>query len=417
MHPLTQAGPCSTPSKSDTTEYREAIHARMRAALQHGPLDLTHVVRSCAGAFPSDVVWVLEKLSETETRRVVLEAYELRERQQTTTNEATVSAIAHLEGNPVLCSWYFTSECCRRIGELRDWSRLRLAFLGTPRLYEWFHLRRLGRECLLLDLDAFVIEALSRNRKGPPLNIRRYDVADPIPSDLAGQFDVVFVDPPWYPERYPIWLDRAHTLAPCGLTLFVLFPELTRPGAEGQRNQLLASASERADDLEVLRSYVDYDIPTYEKGQLASCGLAGIGPWKIADLVSVRLRQRISKDSSQIPLQLETWQELQPYGIRVFVNIHRAEDENSGLFEAPTHLPPLLPSPSLRFPGRVAMNVLTSRGHGLVTKQPYRLVQILKQLENMSRIGTPVAQALDRIAVDGTARSILRSVFAEDRRA
>lgn len=206
-------------SIDDTTAFVRDLRSRVRAALADGPRSFIDIVRRCDGAYPTLVAEILrdkdfksrkhDPLIELDTEGVL----------------PSESVLAQLEGNPTLCSWYFTDETCARVAQMRTWINKRLAFLGAPRLFEWFVRQGVSRECVLFDADVRLLDFLRQTNEYSASQLVSYDVWDgPIKHD--SRFDCVFFDPPWYPEAYPQWLARACELAPTGTIVFALFPTL-----------------------------------------------------------------------------------------------------------------------------------------------------------------------------------------------
>jgi hypothetical protein len=327
--------------------------------------------------------------------------------------EVEPSILDSIEGNPVLCSWYFTAATCRRIEKLRDWSTLRLAFLGTPRLYDWFRTHDLGEKRLLLELDQLVVDKLS------PLSKQRdsvllYDVADAIPQEYQGQFDYVFFDPPWYPDDYLIWLSRASLLAPCGHVLFSLFPRLTRPTADPERELILDAVRRYVSDSTLLTSFLDYDVPTYESAQLKAGGIQAIQSWRVADLVMIKLKSEWTLDSSRESSGSSEWVEVDVGFVRFFVSLSIQPADDGQLLSVLPGGSRLLPSPSRRERSRKEANVLTSRGHGLATSRPEELIALLTVLSRHYRDETSMRVTLNELVTDMKSKELLIELLTEE---
>src|SRR5262245_10701748 len=119
-------------------EYLARAERRVRAALNGAERTFFDVARLCEGMYPTLVSKLLEGLPGTEVGSSQWCF-------KTTKSAESSSGLGSLEGNPTLCSWYFTEATCERVAALRDWSDLKIAFLGTPRLYEHFARRVTAR--------------------------------------------------------------------------------------------------------------------------------------------------------------------------------------------------------------------------------------------------------------------------------
>jgi hypothetical protein len=377
-------------------EYKAALAACVLESLSSGPKSLHQLARDCRGAYPSLVRDTLAELGQSGTVVVVRDAEYSAQRE----TDPPPSALAQLEGNPSLASWYFTRRACRTLGQMRDWSQLRLGFLGAPRLYEWFAKAGIGRSRVVLDLDQVVLRRLAALTSGSKDAVIRYDVADSVPVELRDAVDVVFFDPPWYLEHYFVWLRRAAAMSPRGVVIFPLFPELTRPGAAEERSELLSVVDSIAERRWLLEQFVDYDVPTFESAELASCGLADVGTWKVADVVVAELAKDAEPrlhDTRQ--LSRHAWEEIDVGAIRFFVDPTRTFEEPRLLFLA-EGWSPILPSPSRRDPQRAAANVLTSRGHGVLCARPTQFIAALRAAADCVTAGESPDAEFRRLGID-----------------
>ncbi|MCC2643933.1 MAG: hypothetical protein K0S45_4346 [Nitrospira sp.] len=395
---------------NDPESYKKKLQTKILALLAQGPQRFIDVVRGCEGAYPAVVRECLEGLPECVYAPV--SAYLVKSAAEDISEERSV--LTSIEGNPVLCSWYFTAKACKRLELLRDWSRLRVAFLGAPRLYEWFAMHNQGKFRCLLDLDTFVLDRLGTLEETRSDVIQNYNVSDPLPEALKGKFDCVFFDPPWYPDEYPLWIMRAVQLAPNGLAHFSIFPELIRPTAWSERQQLFNLLKNYSDSFTLLSSFVDYDVPTFEDAQLRHAGIMNLGPWKSSDLVIAKLRiQTPITEPSPVVYFGAQWSEVDIGSMRIFVNTHLRFEKEAKLLSIPNTSSPILSSPSRRNPILKQINVLTSRGHGLNTSRPERLLDMLKGLRTVKDNGGQVTTSIDQIDMDPYSKNLLLEIIKE----
>jgi hypothetical protein len=399
------------PSRSTskgTEDHFTKIKKRIKCAIGKGPQSLESIIRACEGAYPTVVDKCLEELGSTVTL-VSTQTYKLSEASNTQSNE--ISSLSTIEGNPVLCSWYFTSETCKRIAELHDWSNSKIAFLGTPRLFEWFCRHDLGKERLLLDLDSVVLKTLSRWIEPHSNILFEYDVANDIPRMFKGSYDYVFFDSPWYYNDYLVWFSRASSLSPNGFIVFVLFPQLTRPTAQDERVQITDRLSQAAKSLMHLGAFVDYDIPTFERAQLEAAGLTSLSSWKVADLVIAEQTQEIRWKEQPASLPSDVWEEVDIGSLRVFVNLSKLPYDDPRLLFPIDESRPILSSPSRRNRGRAKANVLTSRGHGLITSRPQQLLHLLYEVKNASDRGQSPNEFIRTQDLDISTRKLFEEIL------
>jgi hypothetical protein len=241
-----------------------------------------------------------------------------------------------------------------------------------------------------------------------------YDASDDIPHNLEGEFDFVFFDPPWYPEHYDLWMHRASTLAPGGTILFSLFPELTRPRARHERSLIVQEANKVAGNLTLLSSFLEYDVPSYEKAQLKAAGFKHVDPWKLSDLVVSDLRVNVPPEPMGLhTLVREPWKEVDVGSLRWFIKLGDPPNIDSNLLSPADSTSIILTSPSRRNPLLNKVNVMTSRGHGLLTPRPADLISTLEHLGHAHLQGKPMSEALQRVQVDGSTRALLRMIMKE----
>jgi len=386
------------------------IRQQIVQAVGSTPLRFGEIIRHCRGAYPTTVAGALKILEPklvTDTAKTFT-AFAHEERSPTIPG----SRLSEIEGNPVLSSWYFTLESCRRIEKLRDWSQAHIAFLGTPRLYEWFASRRIGRSRLLIELDSLVVSSL-RELDTQGNEVIQHDIHTNIPENLRGRVDFVIFDPPWYPGEYEIWIDRATRLAHGGTLCFSLFPELTRPEAPAQREHILAYLKERANSVCCISDCLEYEIPSFERQQLVASGIIGLGPWKLSDLILCRVSDPVGvTDEAEFLPTAANWTEIDIGKLRIFVNLDGNFESRLSFVRCATDNSIVLPSPSHRDEAHSAANVLTSRGHGLICSEPGTLVHILENCRLAHAEGTPVYHEVEKLTIDSPSKSLLKSLLS-----
>lgn len=390
--------------------YRQRVMRCLIDELTDGPKSLNRLVQACRGAFPTVVLECLHEL-----RSGIIPTFTSAWSLASCASDRPLhySPLARVEGNPILSSWYFTDRTCQALGELRDWHGLRIAFLGTPKLYEWFRRHDLGAERVLLDLDDVVLRCLAQSDPPEHDALHCYDVADGIPPTLNQKYDCVFFDPPWYSDQYEIWLYRAFQLVSSGFVYFSLFPDLTRPSAAAEREELLARVRSSARSSWLCSSFLSYEVPSYERQQLRHAGLSDITSWRSGDLVVAEISTNTHFGE---PLSITSslrWIEIDIGSVRIFVNPKTAPDRSDhSLLSLPPGSSAVLPSPGRRHWLEDGINVLTSRGHGMITYRPMELISMLRELASSMHDG----QASDGIPpsfgarLDPTALMLLHEI-------
>lgn len=383
---------------SEKLDYNSKVENCIKRCLSNGAQQLVDIIRECKGAYPTVVLECLNNLNPIITKTLTKTfALPLAHRNEFLEQ----SSLEFMEGNPILSSWYFTDETCEHLAKLRDWSNLKIVFLGTPKLYKWFHNNKLGQKRLLLDLDNTIINKLSILSNGFSDSIILYDVATDIPQGFLGKFDCVFFDPPWYTNEYLLWLYRASLLAPGGFLFFSLFPELTRPTGEQERGFIMDKLAKCTELVILLSSFLNYDIPSFEKAQLEACGIKDIKTWKQADLIICEVKSHIQDFETQNVLSTyKDWKEIDINSLRIFVNVAKFPCNEPKLLFSPENSSNILSSPSRRNPLLQSINVLTSRGHGMISGRPEELVIVLEKLKFNVEQGQSVKVAIQNLSTD-----------------
>jgi len=235
-----------------------------------------------------------------------------------------------------------------------------------------------------------------------------YDVQTEVPEHLRSLFDCVFFDPPWYPEHYSTWLARAAQLAPNGVIMFTLFPSLTRPAAEIERVSILAELRNSARLITTISSFLEYEVPTFERAELEACDITPIEPWKVADLVLLEpARDAAVMDIPIKPFVTPSWREVDIGSLRLFIDPGRGAGTAGCLLMPLSDGSIILRSPSRRDPRRKEANVLSSRGHAAVTSRPDELVLVLKKVRDNLESGHAISEATNISAIDPESRAVL----------
>ena len=208
-------------------ELERAVADAVRAALERGAVTFYDVLESCEGADPKLVARVFAS-SGPPVGSVGAVA-----RRETSELAALFPA-----ADPVACQWWNTLDSVERLAS-RAYEAARpdtkTAFLGAPTIAYQFSRRAPG--ATVFDVDQHVLDTLS---SAGGLTAVRYDVAESVPPEHVGQYHVVLLDPPWYPEIIRAFLSRALEMGAPGASVFCSIPpRLTRPGIVEERQALL----------------------------------------------------------------------------------------------------------------------------------------------------------------------------------
>lgn len=257
--------------------------------------------------------------------------------------------------------WRYTDETVRSLLRLVRPSDSVLA-IGAPSLARY--LESLGRDVLLVDRQPFHA-------------VRNHVQIEPgiIKPDFEKR-TIAILDPPWYPEEARIWIAwSAHGLVPNGEILVSLWPDITRPTAAREFDELRAWASEWA-EFEVLNIVPRYVMPPFEFAAVeASENLALPSP-RFGRLVSLRLKRLPSLLG--YPADRETW-------VRFVLNDYQLALRLRGDHSLPDEMNrhPLgkdwtWPYVSRRAPKRDLISLWTSRNEVALIKDPFKALQQLR---------------------------------------
>lgn len=122
--------------------------------------------------------------------------------------------------------------------------------------------------------------------------------------------------------------------------------------------------------VQLFPDYLEYDIPSFEKVELAMEGLTLRSSWKMADLVVLAMPKcNEYKGCPSTAEEYSMWREFNFLNTRWFFNQNRLSTDNSSVVSAPLGTL-FLKSPSKRNFEFDLVNLLSSRGHGLYIANP-----------------------------------------------
>ncbi|MGD0264749.1 MAG: hypothetical protein ABSD47_07300 [Candidatus Methylomirabilota bacterium] len=287
--------------------------------------------------------------------------------------------------SPAYYQWWFEDFCyptlAQRVLRLAR-ARSKLMFIGAPSLGAYVS-RRTTAQTWLVDVDEALLRALAPTLPRHAVT-SVYDVFDGLEPDLRGGFELVYTDPPWYPEFINQFLARAvEACAPRGYIFISLPPPYTRPGVEQERQSFLSLA--RSFGLKLLRRWPSgtrYEVPPFERQAYLRCGLTLDRPWRSGDLLLFRrpadpMRYAPAGDSVHAP----RWVEFRFGSTRVFLSRdERTRGGEPSLSAPPGHPDFTLGTTSRRELGRGAVNLITSRNRAAVATGTRELASVLVSL-------------------------------------
>lgn len=387
--------------------YYKKLEKRIDEVLKQSKFTFQEIVRECKGAYPLDVLGILGSAKYLQTREGVF-LYENPE--DSYVKEFVTEKI---DNNPVLCSWYFSIDTCKKIADMYLWDNKKILFLGMPRLFEYFARNVKNAHFTLVDLDDYVVNKLKENDDYYKNHtIINADIND-IGFEVKENFDFIFLDPPWYMEYYDRWIAQSYKILNKhgGILLFPLFQELTRPHAEEERKNLLGKLDESSTNYLVISDFIEYEIPTFEECELQNYGVALKSPWKRADLIVVKGVRDYKCERLDKRLDESKWHEIDIFHIRIFIDINeKARGENVKIrYIAEDRA--YLKNPSRRNQELSLVNMLTSRGQGYVVESPEKLLLILKEITEKVEEGADIRGMIDSAIMDQLSKKILLEIL------
>ena len=287
-------------------EYRAELGVLLRRELTRGCLDFHKLVRAAEGAYPSDVLSVLDSSKTDPTVGSAVQRLLLDLR-----NPEKRVAMQHLieyphvrdglpEPHPLDFDWRFTRSTLNFVKQqLNAMPTERIAVLGAPTLFTY--LAENGLKAHLFDKNHHLIQHLKKIGHSSVTECDLFAF-----SSEGSSFQYAVADPPWYFEHYEAFIAAARTLlVPAGKLLLSVLPRLTRPSAISDRFKVLKFAANQGFDLvEVRAAQLHYASPPFEIEALKEDGLA-INNWRSGDLFSFVLGSRSTHRRKQVPPLVE----------------------------------------------------------------------------------------------------------------
>tara|TARA_R110000796_G_scaffold73219_1_gene164874 strand:+ start:982 stop:2139 length:1158 start_codon:yes stop_codon:yes gene_type:complete len=351
--------------------FEQKIVEVCNAALQNAT-SFSSALQACRGLYPIDAFKAFQEIDE---RR----SFELLR------NEFGYGGF-HLSQNFshssfVLSTWEFCTESRKIIAENSWGKRDNVCLLGAPSLVSLLPDADLNNCHLLIDIRELDNGSSSSNYRhlSYDLNVLRGE-------EFSNEFDVCFLDPPWYMSNYLHWIEVAAKYCKVGgIVSFPLLGELTRPSAEADRKAILRHCERIGLEVEIEADLALYDLPTFEERMLIDAGLPPC-KWKRADIVRGR---KIHAERTLIPFQmpdpLPLFSQVNLLGLTFDVVFDRFNSGTTKLIEIPNE-GFWMTTPSRREAGSDKCNIFTSNGARLISERPLELVSKLCRLANKSKL-------------------------------
>lgn len=338
--------------KDYNESYVRRIEAQISRAMKAGHVryfaDLLPLLRGA----PPDLVWAI-----TSQKNLPLLP------PPKSTIEPTCEALKY-EPHPLDSDWAFTKETAAQLARQASTKANSIACFGTPRVHQ--ALQELGQDSVLFDQNPIFSDME---------HFVQIDLCDTYPPRQL-DFDAVVIDAPWYPEILMTWLHQAWLASkPTAKILLSLWPELTRPSASDERDEIIETLSIYG-EVEQHINRIAYTLPLFEEASLQAAHIPLDKMWRHGDLIVINKttdrvppRPLLSASASWMRYTIDH----QQLAIRAAPQPHSSK-----------HLITTVPSVSRRFVGRRSINVWTSKNIGGNVEE---IDQLIKALDNVAKNG------------------------------
>ena len=301
----------------------ELVRRQIVRHLSSGPRTFPEILAVCWGAFPADVKRVLVGLADQNIVLCESDKFRIAQAEVNLAHPAGLQTSGEIarrfheivrgwpDPHQSNYEWRFTFDAASvLLTTLESLCGLspRVCFMGCPTPFILASLAKLFDSILLLDNSTPTTAYIGR--VGLSGQVRQHDLLLGLPDELAGCFDAVVLDPPWYPEYYATFLDASsRAVVKGGYVLCTLLPLCTRETAATERAGVLQIGFECGlSTLSLREGILAYETPRFEAKTLALHGFDGLPTWRQADLL---VFFKIAGPSRSVPaiVRPSSWQE------------------------------------------------------------------------------------------------------------
>lgn len=401
MKPGAKVGPDK--ERQLEVRYRQLLTEHIVRVLADGGLNFCSLVRRAGGAYPTEVLSVLQELTDQQMITARGTYYALvHEKAQSAANVDVEQAkdgtgVEHEdssvdlgtsnylgEPHPADYDWRYSPSSLAVLKEKTVpvfQAGGRVGLLGCPSLFP--ELALLGGKVTLFDRRPSAIEQL--RSMGLREGLMKHDLFDPLP-DIKRDYDLVIADPPWYLPFHKAFIVRAsELLQKGGLLLLSVLPWLTRPEAINDRAEIFGFGGRAGFDLLAFEEGVlGYQTPPFESASLAIHGIE-CGEWRYGDLGTFRKIADAPKLATPRPSDEPEWDEFRIGRKTVKVRC-RKEGSRSSFRAEFVNITAVLGSVSRRSPLRAKIDLWTSDN---VAYRVSRLTVLREALARLQRGEAP----------------------------
>ncbi len=294
-------------------KYFQRLEMFLLCLLRKKPINFYDIVCQAKGAFPTDVLYILQKLVLSNKLKQKDELYYIKglkyESKEKDTlkfknsplspNKKVTSKLLssdHVFADPHLADydWRFTSEArdelIKRLISFIEYDS-KIALFGTPTLF--LNIYRLGTHVTLYDNSFSIISDLKT--LGFSKGLIHHNLFDPL-LDSKSKYEIIVADPPWYtPFHNAFILRSSESLRDQGILMLSVPSWLTRPNVISGRLKIITFSAKVGLDLhEIVPGALLYESPKFEKIALSQKGI-NLGNWRFGDLFIFRKVREIQQ--------------------------------------------------------------------------------------------------------------------------
>ena len=265
------------------------------------------LLRNLYGVFPDDLY---QMLSKADRKRII---FNLKE------NNNTSSLWERIDTNGVIplpqlanYEWRYTERSAEKnIARLKNEDKI--CCLGTPTLaLKLFDLNK-RNSITVMDINAPMIKALQSICSRSNFHWYTYNAINALNERFLNQYDVVFINPPWYLDYYKLFICRAiQMLKDGGRIILPLFPCLSRQHAIDDLIDLDSFINSNLGEICHL-DVVDFEMPPFEKEVLRKKKVPlPASNWRTAELISISFGKKVPQKAN-VPMAVDDLVEWKHY--------------------------------------------------------------------------------------------------------
>ncbi|MDD8019900.1 MAG: bis-aminopropyl spermidine synthase family protein [Acidobacteriota bacterium] len=279
------------------------------------------------------------------------------------------------EASPVYFQWWFEDSSLPLLSSAilsRISNSERIALIGAPTLGAYVS-HFIKNRIVIFDVDETLLNNLKSEAKNNS-DLIRYDVVSNLNKDFQNNFNIVYLDPPWYVDYILTFLKRASELCKRGGLVFISLPPVnTRPTIYQERKRIYKFIKDyKFKIISYWPSAIKYEVPKFEARAYEQSGVKLKQPWREGDLLLLRKTgDVINADFLELQVEQNSWSEFIINECRLFLKETTCSTENSSisLISKPSGYDSFyLKTTSLRESARKMADIISSRNHAALVK-------------------------------------------------